>query len=464
MTRQLFLTTILIVAATAVAADLTPAPAKSEIATKYGATAQKIIAAAMRDNDGLRRLEYLCDRIGNRVTGSESLEKAVRWAAEEMRKAGLENVRTPPVTVPHWVRGSESATLLEPFQKRLWMMSYGLSVGTPRGGITGEVISTLSPEQLSNLGRAKVEGKIVLFAVERDRYSEAVNHGPARAAAMGAKAVLIRSGFPMQGPHTSQLIYEEGASKIPTASISVEDADLIERLTTKGMPVRLRLEMEAHFDADVEAHNVVGDFLGSEKPKEIVVLGGHIDSWDVGQGAHDDGTGIMASLEAVLLIKQLGLRPKRTLRVVFFTNEESGHRGGQAYRTFIGDEVKNHVAGIEDDHGAEKPIGFGFGGAQHQALFPGAYQRALEIGELLSSINAGKISGRGSGGDIRPITEYGAPGFAMRTINKEYDFWHHTEGDTFDKVVPNDFRLHVASLAVLAFVLADMPERMSELN
>lgn len=463
MPKLLVVAALLSLGGGAGAADAPTVSAKSDIEAKYGETARKIIAAALRNTEGMARLEYLCDRIGNRVTGSESLASAVRWAANEMKSAGLENVQAQPVKVPRWVRGKESATLLSPINKRLWMMGYGLSMGTPPGGVTGEVVTTLSPEQLGNLGRAKVEGKIVLFAVERDRYSEAVNHGPAKAAALGAKAVLIRSGFPMQGPHTSQIIYEDGATNIPTASVSVEDADLIERLVSSGVPVRLRLEMEAHFDPDIEDHNVIGDLRGSEKPEEIVVLGGHIDSWDVGHGAHDDGTGIMASLEAVAVIKKLGLRPKRTMRVVFFTNEESGHRGSLAYAKFAGDQLKNHVAGIEDDNGAEKPVGFGFGGAQQAALFPGSYQRAVEIGELLSSIGAGKLNGR-AGGDIRPILDAGGAAFAMRTVNKEYDFWHHTEGDTFDKVVTNDFRLHVAALAVVGYVLADMPERMSDLK
>jgi hypothetical protein len=463
MSRILVVAVVLSLAGAAGAAEVPLASTKSAIEVTYGETARKIIAAALRDTEGMARLEYLCDHIGNRVTGSESLERAVRWAAAEMKEAGLENVQTPAVKVPRWVRGKESLTLLAPVNKHLWMMSYGLSAGTPKGGVTGEVVTTLSPEQLGNLGRAKVEGKIVLFAVAGDRYSEAANHGPAKAAALGAKAVLIRSGFPMQGPHTSQLIYEEGATKIPTATVSVEDADLIERLVSSGAPVKLRLEMEAHFEPDGEDHNVTGDLRGSEKPQEIVVLGGHIDSWDVGHGAHDDGTGIIASLEAVLMIKKLGLQPKRTMRVVFFTNEESGHRGGLAYAKSAGNQLKNHVAGIEDDHGAEKPVGFGFGGAQQAALYPGSYQRALDIGALLSSIGAGKIDGR-AGGDIRSIMDAGGAGFAMRTVNKEYDFWHHTESDTFDKVVPNDFRLHVAALAVLGYVLADMPERMSDLK
>ena len=194
------------------------------------------------------------------------------------------------------------------------------------------------------------------------------------------------------------------------------------------------------------------------------MLGGHIDSWDIGQGAHDDGAGIMSALEAVLLIKKLGLQPRRTIRVVFWVNEENGGAGGRADRALVGDQVRNHVAAIEDDNGAEKPTGFGFGGVQAQAVFPGSFQRAVEIGELLKSIGADKIVSKGGGGDIRPLTADGVPGFAMRTVGTRYPEWHHTHGDSFENISPHDFQLHIASLAVLSYVLADMPEKLSDLK
>jgi Zn-dependent M28 family amino/carboxypeptidase len=260
------------------------------------------------------------------------------------------------------------------------------------------------------------------------------------------------------------LWYQEGAPKVPLATLNVEDAEMIQRLVESGQRVRVRLKMEAHQEPDVDSHNVIGEIRGREKPEEVVVLGGHIDSWDIGQGAQDDGSGMIAALQAVALIKKLGLEPRRTIRVCFWVNEENGGAGGRAYRAMLGDAVRNHVAAIEDDLGAEQPTGFGFGGVQQQAIFPGSFQRAEEIGELLHSVEAGKIVPRGGGGDIRPLTAEGVPGFAMHTVSAHYAEIHHASSDTFDKIVPRDFRLHVAALAVLSYVLADMPERLTEMK
>ena len=453
----------------------------SKISEKYGDTAQKLIAAALRDTDGLARLQYLCDRIGNRLSGSASLERAIEWAAAEMRKAGLENVRTPPVKVPHWVRGNESAVMLEPVHKPLWMIGLGMSVGTPPEGITGEVVAVENPNLLPALGRDKVAGKIVLYTAASDEktyrtpgYRQAVTIGPSRAAGLGAIAVLIRSGYTLQSPRTSGLDastnnmitqpYPEGVPKIPAAAVSVEDALMMQRLVEGGTSVRVHLKMEAHQEPDADSHNVMGEIRGRDKPEEVVVLGGHIDSWDVGQGAQDDGSGMMASLEAVLIIKKLGLQPRRTIRVCFWVNEENGFAGGRAYREMIGAAIKDHVAVIEMDNGAERPVGFGFGAADQDKRAPRAFQRAVEIGELLKSIDGGQITPRGGGGDIRYLVNDGVPGFAVKTVETLYSNWHHTNADTFDKVVPRDFRLNIASLAVLSYVLADMPERLAEMK
>jgi hypothetical protein len=449
---------VLAAASPAAAADMGATP----MSERYGAAAQRLIDAAMRDTDGLARLQYLCDRIGNRLSGSASLERAIEWSAAEMKKAGLDNVQTPPVKVPKWVRGNESLVMLEPLHKPLWMIGYGMVPGTPAEGITAEVVVVNSPDNLKDA--APVKGKIVLYNSNADNYKLATVSGPAAAAAAGALGVLIRSGIPLQGPHTMALNWPTGATKIPTAALSVEDTDMIQRLVDSHVPVHVRLMMEARQEPDANSHDVMGEIRGREKPQEVVVLGGHIDSWDVGQGAHDDGAGIMGALEAVLLIKKLGLQPRRTIRVVFWVNEENGGAGGRAYRAFVGDQVPNHVAAIEDDNGAEKPTGFGFGTVQAQAVSPGAFQRALEIAGLLKSIGADKIVSRGGGGDIRPLTAKGVPGFAMRTVGTHYPEWHHTHGDSFDNISPNDFRLHIASLAVLSFVLADMPEKLSELK
>jgi hypothetical protein len=451
----------------------TEAANSSPVAESYKAVADKLIAAALTDNHATDRLEYLCDRIGNRLSGSASLERAIEWAAAEMRSAGLSNVQIPPVKVPHWVRGKESAVMLKPIERPLRMIGLGMSVGTLPEGITADVVPAENPEKLASLGRDAVAGKIVLFTADADEktyrtpgYRQAVTVGPSRAAALGAVAVLVKSGFILQNPRTTGLDpYDPGIPKIPAAAVSVEDALMMQRLVARGTPVRARLAMEAHQEPDADSHNVMGELRGRERPEEVVVVGGHIDSWDVGQGANDDGSGMMASLEAVLLIKRLGLQPRRTIRVVFWVNEENGGAGGRAYRAIIGNDVGHHIAAIEMDNGAEKPVGFSFGAADQDKKTPRAFARAVEIGTLLKGIGGGAITPRGgSGGDLRSLTADGVPGFAVKTVETLYPNWHHTHADTFDKIVLREFQLNVASLAVMSYVLADMPERFSDLK
>jgi hypothetical protein len=391
--------------------------------------------------------------------------------------------------VPKWVRGSESAMMLEPVQKPLTMIGLGMSVGTPKEGITGNVVSVNSFDELSALGRDKVAGRIVLFNPAWEGYGQTVMYrsgGASAAAKLGAKAVLVRSmtGTSLQTPHTGAMNYQDGVAKIPAAAVSVEDAAMIERIVKSGTPVQVRLNMEAHQEPDADSHNVMGEIRGREKPEEVVVLGGHIDSWDIGQGANDDGSGIMATLQAVALIKKLGLQPRRTIRVVFWVNEENGGAGGRAYRAMVGDAIKNHVAAIEMDGGAEKPVGFGFGsggefGAGRRRAAPGAtaparpeppatspaaFQRAVEVGKLLEGIDAGKMTPGGGGSDVAPLMADGVPGFGVRTVGTHYFDWHHTNADSFDKIVPREFQQNVASLAVLSYVLADMPERIGDIK
>ena len=426
------------------------------ISEKYANVAQKLIEGALADPKSTARLEYLCDRIGNRLSGSPSLERAVEWSAEEMKKAGLDNVQTPPVMVPHWVRGVESADMVAPIRKQLVMIGLGMSVGTPPQGITGEVITARNADELVALGREKIAGKIVLFTPQAN--SPTVERGPSAAGSLGAIAVLIHT------PHTRGISYDDDKPRIPAAAISAEDALMMNRLISAGTPVQVHLTMDDRYEPDAQSHNVFGDLRGTEKPKEIVVVGGHIDTWDIGQGAQDDGSGMMAALEAILLIKKLGLHPRRTIRVLFFVNEENGGAGDRAYGAMIGDAVKDHVAAIVDDRGAEKPTGFGFGAKDQEKQTPRAFAIATEIGKLLDSIGAGKITAGGGGGHIPSITSHGAAGFGTSTVNINYEQTNHTNADSFDKIVTRDFQLHVAALAVMSYVLADMPERISDIK
>jgi hypothetical protein len=446
---------------------------------KYAAAANRLIAAALADSSGYQNLSYLTDHIGHRLSGSASLEKAVNWSAKQMKAADLSNVRKIPTKVPHWIRGRESAALLEPVARPLNMIGIGMSVGTPPEGITATAVVVSSFNELASLGK-RVRGKIVVFNQPYESYGTTVAYrafGASRAAALGAVAVLVRSITPlaMQQPHTGALLYDEKQPRIPAAALSIEDALLLDRLQKAGSTLRIHLAMEAHLAPDAESADVIGELPGSEHPEEIVVVGGHLDSWDVGQGAQDDGSGIMASLEAVALIKKLGLRPRRTIRVVFWVNEENGSRGAAAYRAWIGDKVHNHVAAIEMDGGAERPTGFGYatfipvrGTATKPPARNADMQKSFalceQIGQLLKPIDATLVRPAGGGEDILPLTREGVPSFSPINVNAHYFDWHHTVTDTLDKVDPQDFNRNIAVLAVWSYVLADMPERLSGLS
>ncbi len=447
-----------LIAGAALAASLF-AQTVSPLADQYRENAGRLIDAALADQHGMESLSYLCDRIGNRLSGSAALEHAVTWAAVQMKADGLTNVVTPHVKVPHWVRGNESASLIEPVQRPLTILGLGGSVATPRRGITAEVVPVASFEDLDRRGRAAIEGKIVLFNTPYEGYNRSVVYrtaGPSRAARLGAVAALVRSITPVsiQSPHTGALEYAEGFPKIPAAAVTIEDALLMQRLSDSGNTVTVHLEMEAHMLPDADSANVIGEIPGRERPDEIVVIGGHLDSWDVGSGAQDDGSGCITALEAAHLIHQLGFRPRRTLRVVFWTNEENGGAGGDAYRTWAGDTVKNHVAAIEMDGGAEKPIGFGLSA---NGDLQATLSRLREIGGLLERIDAASVQLGGGGADIAPIMVDGVPGLALRTVGTHYFDWHHSRADTTDKVKLEDLRANIAAMAVMAYVLADMP-------
>jgi hypothetical protein len=445
---------------------------------KYTAAANRLIAASLADSGGYQKLAYLTDRIGNRLSGSAALDKAIEWSVRQMKDAGLSNVTKIPTKVPHWIRGHESAELIEPVVRPLHMIGIGMSVGTPPGGITANAVVVSSFDELAKLGKS-VRGKIVVFNAPYESYAKTVAYrafGASRAAALGAVAVLVRSITPlaMQQAHTGALLYDEKQPRIPAAALSIEDSLLLDRLQKTGGTLRVHLAMEAHLVPDVDSADVIGELPGSEHPEEIVVVGGHLDSWDVGQGAQDDGSGIMASLEAVALIKKLGLRPRRTIRVVFWVNEENGSRGAAAYRAWIGDNIRNHVAAIEMDGGAERPTGFGYATfipVRGKATKPPARNAGMQksfalceqIGQLLKPIDAALVRPAGGGEDILPLTREGVPSFSPINVNTHYFDWHHTVTDTLDKVDPQDFNRNIAVLAVWSYVLADMPERLSGL-
>ena len=430
---------------------------------QYRDTADKLIKAAMADHEGYDRLAYLCYRIGNRLSGSVGLERAISWSVEQMKAAGLSNVRVIPTKVPHWVRNSESAKMLTPLEKPLHMLGLGMSVGTPPGGVTADTVVVSSFDELAKLGRDKVQGKIVVYNYVFNNYGSGRNYrssGASRAAALGAVAALVRSATPLalQQPHTGAMEYDADQPKIPAAAITPEDAYMLARFYAEGTPARVHLEMGAQMLPDADSGDVIGEIPGKEHPEEVVVIGGHIDSWDVGQGAQDDGASIIACLQALAIIHQLGLQPRRTLRVAFWVNEENGTRGGEAYRAFVGDQLKNQVAALEMDGGAETPRGFG------ASVDEKSLEMLRQIGKLLEPIGAGEISLGGGGEDITALVRDGVVGMSERAAGTHYFDWHHSEADTLDKVDPEDFRKSVAALAVMSFAVADMPARLTPVS
>ncbi len=440
-------------------AAATPLAAQSPeaIPAKYRDVAARIIAAAEADSTGAwDRIAELSDRFGHRLSGSRALEDAIDWVAATMRRDGLANVRKEPVMVPHWVRGAESLELVSPRRAPLPMLGLGGSIGTPPGGITAEVMVVGSFEELAARA-AEAKGRIVLYdAAWRDYGFNGAfrRQGAIHAARAGAVASLARSAasYSMRTPHTGNMAYDSTVARIPHASVTAEDAMMIRRMIARGETVRVTLRMEARMLPDAQSHNVMGELRGRERPDEVVVMGGHIDSWDVGAGAMDDGGGVVVAWEAVRLLQRLGLTPRRTIRVVGWTNEENGGRGGAAYRDAHQREV--HQLAIESDGGVFAPRGFGFTGSAES-------RRAVEaIGSLLAPIGAGTIGASGGGADIGPIMATGVAGMGLDVDDTRYFWFHHTDADTPDKLDPREVQRVVAAMAVMAYIAADLEQSL----
>jgi carboxypeptidase Q len=348
--------------------------------------------------------------------------------------------------------------MTSPHRHTLVMLGLGNSIGTPPAGLEADLIVVRTFAELQS-SAPRVKGRIVLYNVPFTTYSETVLYradGPSRAAALGAVAALVRSVGPsgLRTPHTGALRYEEDVPQIPAAAISTEDADRLQRMQDRGAQVRVRLKMAAHFLPDADSFNVVAELRGRERPDEVVVLGGHYDSWDVGTGATDDGGGCVVTWEALRLMKRLDLRPRRTVRVVLWTNEENGLRGGLAYRDRYKDQLANHVLMLESDSGVFTPTGFGFSGSD------AARARVKEIAGLLSGIGAHRIGFSGGGADIGPsVQAANIPAMSLE-VDGNYFLIHHTPADTVDKIDAGDMSRAAAAIAVMAYVVADMPERL----
>lgn len=432
--------------------------ALAQTVEEYQETADRIIVEARGSEIGWSRLERLCTLFPHRLSGSQGLENAIDWAAEEMKKDGFDVVTTEAVEVPHWERGEEKLTVLGDKPHNLAVLALGGSVSTPLHGIEAPIFVVSSFEELE-ANKDKAKGAIVVFNVPFTTYGQTGRYrweGAGKAAAAGAVAGLVRSitPFPLAKPHTGGMAYDEKVEKIPYAAITPEAAQSFARRQAAGVTDRVRLILETKTFPDAPSRNVIAEIRGSELPEEVVVMGGHIDGWDVGEGAQDDAGGVMTTWEALRLIKAMGLKPRRTIRLVLWTNEENGVRGGNAYRQLRDAELKNHVLAIESDYGTFHPTGFGYGGNDRaQAVLQKVVGLLKEIGPM-------EVTKPGGGVDIAPLMAEGVPGAGLDHNDHRYFWYHHSAADTFDKIDLGDFRNCVATLAVTAFVVADMPERL----
>lgn len=428
--------------------------------------------AALKDEYAYEQTAHLTDKIGPRPIGSVQAQGAVQYVADELRRLGLE-VQLEEVKVPHWIRGAETAELVEypgripGATQKVVLTALGGTVPTPAAGITAEVVMAKSFEQLTTLGRGKVSGKIVLFNVPFDTqkaanglaleaYEEAVAYrarGPKAAAELGATACLVRSvgGADYRLPHTGFSV----PAGIPAAAVTSEDAELIARLATQGK-IRMHLTLTSETAPDTTSYNVIGDLKGSEHPEQVVIVSGHLDSWDLGTGAIDDAAGVAVAMETPYLIQQMHLHPRRTIRVIAWMDEENGGRGRAAYAQEHATEFPNHFAALESDLGAAHPLGF-------EAKISGEALPMLKpVQEILQSFGANLIhlTARSPGADIALLAQAGVPAFGIMQDARTYFNYHHTAADTLDKIVPQELRENAAAMAVMGYALANLPEAL----
>jgi hypothetical protein len=454
-------------------ATATPSPTPVPYSPQLTAELKNLQQAALTSDYALRQVAHLSNNIGPRLSGSAQAQKALEYVAGELKALGLE-VRLEKVMVPHWVRGDETAALLQfPGQaenttQKIVLTALGGSVATPAEGITADVVVATDFDELKALGKEKVSGKIVVFNYAFDKrmaaegrggeaYSEAVAYrgeGPSAAARLGAVACLIRSvgGAEYRIPHTGQTKYSDDAPKIPAGALAAEDVDLLAALVPQG-PVRMHLTMTPQQLPDAVSYNVVADVKGTEHPDQVVIVSGHLDSWDLGTGAIDDAAGVAVSMETANLIQKLKLRPKRTIRVIAWMNEENGLAGGKAYAQGHAAEIANHFAAIETDGGAGHPLGV------NMKAKDGVKSLLAPAAAILQSSGAGMLAfTEHAGADIGPLEEKGVPAFAPIQDSRFYFNYHHSAADTFDKIVPRELAENSAVVAALAYTLANLDQ------
>eukprot|EP01119_Soliformovum_irregulare_P012072 TRINITY_DN3110_c0_g1_i1.p1 TRINITY_DN3110_c0_g1~~TRINITY_DN3110_c0_g1_i1.p1 ORF type:complete len:479 (+),score=139.75 TRINITY_DN3110_c0_g1_i1:72-1508(+) len=438
----------------------------------YKAISELLIDSSLYYTD-IERLAELCDTFGPRYCGTENLELAIDWIVQQMRSEGLQNVQKEFVpNITNWKRNEESLVMTAPRHHKMALLGLGTTIGTGPAGIEGEVLVVTSFDELSKRA-SEAKGKIVVYNQPWVDYSTTVQYrgsGASAAAKVGAIAALVRSITPysLYTPHTGSMYYQSGIPQIPCAAITVEDAEMMWRMQNRGQKIRVNLHMGAeNGPPNVSSSNIIAEVVGSQSSQEVVVMGGHVDSWDVGQGAMDDGGGLFTSWSALSVINNLILekklpRPKRTIRVVLWVNEEMGARGSEVYLADHLTELKNHQLAIETDSGNFDPTGFGFTGT------PAAQEIIRNISTLLAPIQANQIwEGQGADTDNWPLVNKGVPGGSLKSTGFSsspffYFNYHHSNADTMTALNQNGLRKSVAALAVMSYVAADIPERLPQ--
>ncbi len=423
---------------------------------------RKIYDYYLTESKCYKNLDVLCNTIGARLSGSPQAEKSVAWAKKAMYDAGADTVYLQPCMVTHWERGAKETCVLTSAAKKqnLNICALGGSVGTPLQGLTSNVIEIKSFEELDKLGEANIKGKIVFYNVffnpknitTGKSYGETVKYryiGAVKASKYGAVATVVRSMSSLNNdsPHTGAMTYDSAKTKIPTFALSFKAADVLAEALKKDAKSTLTLKANCKSFPDAPSFNVIGEIKGTEKPNEYIIAGGHLDSWDLGQGAHDDGAGVVQCIDALGMFKKVGLKPKHSIRAIAFMNEENGLGGGKAYAKESENKKWKHIAAIETDAGGFTPRGFGVD------TTAGMYKLALTWKPLLEPYFIHSIKQGGGGADIGPLEKFGVPCIGFEPDGQRYFDIHHTAEDTFDKVHKRELELSAAAIGSLMYLI-----------